>query len=203
MPHPWWICNGDIQQEFIGINTCAVDMLNALPTDKGEILLIAHNSNYDCRFILEYLNIVKPIVKSNRFLNIKATYYNPKTKKKMNTIAKYYYMLVPMPLGGFGKCFILNVNKEVMPYGVYTYENVNMGACSIQSALDMLKDDDGKQHVLNNLENWGCILGKGRDNQMFDLIKHSNIYCKMGCKVLVGGYEVFRGWMLEHTDLYV
>ena len=78
-----------------------------------------------------------------------------------------------------------------------------MGACSIQSALDMLKDDDGKQHVLNNLENWGCILGKGRDNQMFDLIKHSNIYCKMGCKVLVGGYEVFRGWMLEHTDLYV
>ena len=28
----------------VGINTCAVDMLNALPTDKNEILLIAHNS---------------------------------------------------------------------------------------------------------------------------------------------------------------
>ena len=25
----------------------------------------------------------------------------------------------------------------------------------------------------------------------------------MGCKVLMGGYEVFRGWMLEHTELYV
>ena len=173
-------------------------MLNALPTDKGEILLIAHNSNYDCRFILEYLNIVKPIVKSNRFLNIKATYYNPKTKKKMNTIAKYYYMLVPMPLGGFGKCFILNVNKEVMPYGVYTYENVNMGACSIQSALDILKEDAYQQFLYNN-GTWDCILGKDLDNQMFDLSKYSSIYCQIGCKVLVDGHEVLRRWMLEHT----
>ena len=39
------------------------------------------------------------------------------------------------------------------------------------------------------------------DNQMFGLIKHSNIYCKMDCKVLMEGYEVFRGWMLEQTKL--
>ena len=85
MPYLCWIYNDDIQQEFIGINTCAVDMLNALPHDKGEILLIAHNSDYDCRFILEYLQNVKPIVKSNRFLQMKATYYNPIAKQK------YYY----------------------------------------------------------------------------------------------------------------
>ena len=42
-------------------------MLNSLPTYKNEILLIAHNSDYDCRFILRYLENVKPIVKSNRF----------------------------------------------------------------------------------------------------------------------------------------
>ena len=56
-------------------------MLNALPTDKKEISLIAHNSNYDCRFISECLQHVKPIVKSGRFLQITATYYNPKPKK--------------------------------------------------------------------------------------------------------------------------
>ena len=38
---------------------------------------------------------------------------------------------------------------------------------------------------------------------MFGLIKYSSIYCKMDCKVLMAGYEVFRGWMLEHTELYV
>ena len=38
---------------------------------------------------------------------------------------------------------------------------------------------------------------------MFDLIKYSSIDCKMGCKVLMDGYEVFRQWMLEHTELDV
>ena len=81
MPYLCWIYNDDIQQEFIGINTCAADMLNALPIDKKEILLIAHSSDYGCRSILEYLQNVKPIVKSGRFLQIKATYCNPVRKK--------------------------------------------------------------------------------------------------------------------------
>ena len=110
MPYLCWVYNDDIQQEFIGINTCAVDMLNALPTDKKEILLIAHNSDYDCRFILEYLQNVKPIVKGGRFLQIKATYYNPINKKKINIIVKDSYKLIPMPLRDFGKRFKLDVN---------------------------------------------------------------------------------------------
>ena len=178
MPYLCWVYNDDIQQEFLGISTCAVDMLNALPTDKKEILRIAHNSDYDCRFILKCLQNVKPIVKSDRFLQIKATYCNPKSKKTVNSIVKDSYKLIPMALRYFGKCFKLDVSKEVMPYNVYTYENVTMGACSIQPALDILKDDD-KQQFLNNFEKWDCILGKGMDNQMYDLIKHSSIYCKM------------------------
>ena len=86
-------------------------MLNALPTDKKEISLIAHNSDYDCRFILEYLQNVYPIVKGGRFLQIKATYYNPINKKKINIIVKYSYKLIPMALREFGKCFKLDVNK--------------------------------------------------------------------------------------------
>ena len=38
---------------------------------------------------------------------------------------------------------------------------------------------------------------------MFGLTKHSSIYCKMDCKVLMDGYEVFRQWMPEHTELDV
>ena len=41
------------------------------------------------------------------------------------------------------------------------------------------------------------------DNQMFGLIKYSSIYCKMDCKVLMDGHEVFRRWMSEHTELDV
>ena len=169
MPYLCWIYNDDIHHEFIGINTCAVDMPNALPHDKGGILLIAHNSDYGCRFILEYLQHVKPIVKSDRFLQIKATYYNPIRKKKITIIVKDSYKLIPMALREFGKCFKLDASEEVMPYNVYTYENVTVGACSIQSALDILKNDD-KQQFVDNLENWDCILGKGMNNEMFDLI---------------------------------
>ena len=202
MPYPCWICNDDIQRGFIGINTCAVDMLYALPIDKGEISLIAHNSNYDCRFILESLQNAKPILKRCRFLQIKATYYNPKSRKKINIIVKDSYKLIPMALREFGKCFKLDASEEVMPYNVYTYQNVPMGACSIQSALGIITDD-GKHHFSNNLEKWDCILGKGMENQMFDLLTCSSIYCKVGCKVLMDGYDVFRQWMSEHTELDV
>ena len=144
-------------------------MLNALPADKKEILPIAHNSDYDCIFILEYLQNVKPIVKSGRCLQIQATYYNPKSQTNINIIVKDSYKLIPMPLRDFGKCFKLGVSKEIMPYSVYTYGHVTMGGCRIRDALDILKNDD-KQQFLDNLENWGCILGKGMDNQMFDYL---------------------------------
>ena len=32
-----------------------------------------------------------------------------------------------------------------MPYNIYTYEHVSMGACSIQSALDVLNTKDKQQ----------------------------------------------------------
>ena len=52
-------------------------MLNNLPTDKHEIILIAHNANYDCRFVQHYLQHVRHIVKRNRMLMLKGIYYNP------------------------------------------------------------------------------------------------------------------------------
>ena len=81
-------------------------------------------------------------------LQIKANYYNPIAKHNINIIVNYRYKLIPKPLNEFGKCVKLDCHKEVMPYGVYTYEHVSLGACSIQSALDMLKDDDAKNTIV-------------------------------------------------------
>ena len=39
-----------------------------------------------------------------------------------------------------------------MPYGICTHQNVDMGACCVQDALDILKGGDNQQ-CLNNLEN--------------------------------------------------
>ena len=73
-------------------------MLNVLPTDKYELLLIAHNSDYDCRFLLEYLRNVKPIVKGGRLLQTKATYDNPIKNTNIKLIIKDSYKLISMPL---------------------------------------------------------------------------------------------------------
>ena len=62
-----------------------------------------------------------------------------------------------MALKGFGKCFKLAVSKAVIPYSMYTYGDVSMGAASIQSALDILSDSD-KQPFLDNLENGSVFL---------------------------------------------
>ena len=61
------------RMEFIGEN-CAVDMLNNLP-DKENIMLIAHNANYDCRFLLKHLTNERPLVKGMRILSCTALYY--------------------------------------------------------------------------------------------------------------------------------
>ena len=69
-----------------------------------------------------------------------------------------------MALLEFGECFELDCHKEVMPYEIYTYENVSMGVCLIQDAIDVLKTEYDKQ-LLDYIEKWDCVLGKG----MFDL----------------------------------
>ena len=47
-----------------------------------------------------------------------------------------------MALHEFGKCFKLDCHKEVMPYAIYTYENVSLGACRIQDVLNVLTKKD-------------------------------------------------------------
>ena len=49
------LIKNDIQQECIGVDNCATDVLNYLPTDKQQISLTAHTSDYDCRFLLPIL----------------------------------------------------------------------------------------------------------------------------------------------------
>ena len=97
-------------------------------------------------------------------------YYNPIHKTTINIVIKGSYRLIPMALHEFGKCFKLDCHKEVMTYAIYTYENVSLGVCRIQDALDVLKKED-KQPLLDNIETWDCVLGKGMNDQMFDLIK--------------------------------
>ena len=84
-------------------------------------MLIAHNANYDCRFLLKYLSQEKPIVKGGRFLSIDALFYRYfDNKQPLKIRIKDSCKLIQMPLRDFGKSFKLDVQKDLMPYKVYT-----------------------------------------------------------------------------------
>ena len=44
-----------------------------------------------------------------------------------------------MALKEFGKCFKLAGSRYVMPYNIYTYENVSRGTASVQDVFEVLK----------------------------------------------------------------
>ena len=201
-----------IQREFIGEN-CALDMLNNLP-DKKNIMLIAHNADYDVRFLLKYLSPInmKTIVKGGRFLSITAEFtkgwgsdphpLTPTTlgssllEQKINLKIKDSNKLIQMKLADFGKSFKLDVQKEIMPYKIYTEENIKKRNIPILKAIYHVNDKDRKQFI-ENIDKWGCRVNKND----FDIIKYSSEYCRMDCSVLRKGYDKFREWILEHTKL--
>ena len=128
-------------------------MLNNLPTDKHEMILTAHNANHDCRFIQQCLQNVRPTVKGNRFVMVKASIIIQFIKIKIEMVIKDSYRLVPIALRECGECFKLDCHKENMLYEAFTYEKLSKGACCIQDAIDVLKAEDDKQQFLDNIEN--------------------------------------------------
>ena len=185
-------------REFIGEN-CAIDMLNSLP-DKPNIMLIAHNANYDCRFLLKYLSHEKPLVKGGRILSCNATFFRYcDIKQPVKIVIKDSLKIINMPLRKFGECFKLEVEKDIMPYAVYTPVNIDKVYVPITSALHYVKNNE-KQQFLNNIDKWNCR-GAGHKFNEYNIIKYSSEYCKLDCSVLHQGYDTFRNWMLEYTKL--
>ena len=78
------------------------------------------------------------LIKNTKFYIFSFAYYNP-IHKNINIVIKYSYKLIPTALREFGECFKLDCHKEVMPYEIYTYENISIGVCCIQDAVDVLK----------------------------------------------------------------
>ena len=95
----------------------------------------------------------------------------------------------------FGKSFGLTVEKEVLPYSLYTPANVTLERVPLAEALVHVAEADRPQ-FLENAGRWGCT-----DGDSFDHIGYSSHYCRLDCSVLRQGWETFRGWLLQHTGL--
>ncbi|MCR9098288.1 MAG: hypothetical protein NXI30_29050, partial [bacterium] len=93
------------------------------------------------------------------------------------------------------------MEKEIMPYQLYTQDNIEKVYVPIVGAVSYLNDDVVQQFI-NNIDRWECR-GDGHKFNEFNKLKYLSKYCEMDCQVLRLGYATFRGWMLEYTGLDV
>jgi hypothetical protein len=187
--HKPYLCrtyDGASSREFIGEN-CGLQMLFSL---KKHTRLIAHNATYDFRFLINYLRNVSELARGNKLISAKGRFND------FDIEIKDSYHLITMPLRNFPKVFgIENTIKEVMPYTLYTDDNILKRHIPIRTALNILPKDEHEQ-FLNNIKRWNL-----QQDDSYDIIKYSSYYCEIDCKILYQGYTTFRKWIKETFKL--
>jgi hypothetical protein len=187
--HKPYLCrtyDGKTSREFIGEN-CGLQMLFSL---KRNTRLIAHNATYDFRFLIQYLRNVSELARGNKLISAKGRFNDYDIEIKDS------YHLITMPLRNFPKVFAIeNTVKEVMPYTLYTADNITKRFVSIEEALKVVSDDEQEQ-FLNNIKRWDLQV-----DDTYDIIKYSSMYCEIDCKILCDGYNTFRKWIKETFKL--
>ena len=182
---------------------CAKAFINRLPS-ANKIMLIAHSLGYDYRFLFEHVYNLQPITRGTSVLCASGIIYV--RGKKVEVIMHDSYSLITCPLRDFGSMFNLDQGKEVMPYDAYnkmtTYGCQRVTIDEFKSKLNKLNKTDvqikkDEDLLEKNLKEWGCLKKDGSVN----LMKYSEIYCKIDVNVLRNGYMKFREWMLNLTKI--
>ena len=146
--HNAYLCNiSNDKKNFIGKN-CGKQMLNYLVKKfKGNnIRLIFHNAGYDFKFLFEYLHSVKLIERGKSLLRGTARYYYGENNY-INICVQCSYALIPEKLSKFKDMFAIDMKKEILPYGLYTENNVKKMDIDIATCLYEVKE----QYKNNNI----------------------------------------------------
>ena len=179
---------------------------------RGEtkLLLIAHNARYDYTFIMDYLYCLNPLLKGNHLMGGSARLFfddNQKIEIKFQDTLN----LIPTRLAAFSKMFNIPIKKEILPYSLYTTDNINERYIDKEVCIEQVKYQYGFQkgftedkvndiiqEYLVNANEWSCM----KDNKI-DIIEYSKKYCDMDCMVLKKGYDTFKKWIHEITELNI
>jgi hypothetical protein len=190
-----------------------------------KLILIAHNAKYDFSFLQQYITLKNLCQSGSRLLECSGMFFYG--KKSIDIIIKDSYSVISMPLSKFGKCFNLPQEKDIIPYNLYTKENVKQRyietnicrvACDIQVRQNLIhkvpskKDyDDYYNKFIDNAKKWNCIIVKPDDEgqgvkgetPLVDIIEYSKKYCELDVEVLRLGYNKFGEMLKENCNLNV
>jgi len=218
---PYTVCNSETS--CITGEKCGLIMMRRLfekfyNKDTPTILiLIAHNAGYDFCFLQQYLQLESVVKRGHNLLEAKGV-FNYGKGKTIKVLLKDSYSVITMPLSKFGKCFGLEQSKEILPYNLYTKNNVNKKyidistckkCCDIQVRQNLIhKIPDEKDYdqyfnlFMKNCKDNDCIIDN-EENVLIDIIKYSQFYCQKDVEVLQLGYEKFGNILKEGTGLNI
>ena len=170
-------------------NSCMINFLESL---KGGELLLAHNLGYEFRFLFKFLFNIKYIERGNKVMSASGS-YQKRNGKTINLHFKDTFCLIPKGLAKFPEMFGLNnIKKEIMPYNLYTKDNITKPHIKIAQALCYIDKKDHKEFI-SNIEEWGLKVGKDE----FKHMEYSKIYCQMDCFITSEGYHTFKNWVYD------
>lgn len=185
-------CINDSDIKCIYDINCVELFLEDIP---NRSLLIAHNLNYDYRFIAKHPD-VHLLSKHVVYFNNKFMAGAVKYKEKI-LYMKCSFQLISHALSKFPKIFNLNVEKEAYPYELYSIDTMfNENDYKIKDALKWL--DKKKQKIfLDNIKKLHLI---DRENGTFNHKKYAEFYCNQDVYILREGYNKFRKQVFEITQ---
>lgn len=192
---PYVVCihSDQYNKTFYGYD-CGIQMLAYLNSLNINVRLIAHNATYDYRFLIHYIRDIKELSRGNHLISLKGKFGSSDNFMKIEI--KDSYHLISMGLKKFPEVFGLTDCKEVMPYNLYTKENIDKKFMNVDYVLNNYIVDADKQQFLDNLNKWNLIHG-----DEYDIIEYSARYCQIDCKILWDGYNIFRKWMKECVSI--
>lgn len=187
---PYMLCSktGKMEKTFIG-DDLITRFLESLDEDS---ICYAHNLGYDVRFIIPKLDHVKSIIQksSSKIISVKGGFHGKDLEFKCTQA------MINTALRKFPKMFNLESKKEIMPYELYTRENVMKESVLVSEALEHLKSEEDKEEMMDNLEKWGLV-----DGLEFDHIRYAEIYCQQDVKIMARGFKTFRGWFKKQLKI--
>ncbi len=168
-----------------------------------EVKILAHNITYDLSFVLEHLCRLNIIEKGVSVVCGSGIYYSKYGMQCVKLMFQVAYKMISMPLQDFGDAFKLKMEKEVMPYQLYTekftFENEGMiSKKEIKQLGSDIISNGNKKRMIENLEKWKCW---NEEKGKYDMIKYSYKYCQIDVRVLRDGWLQFRNSLLDEYNL--
>lgn len=188
-------------ESFVG-EECGYDMLNWVRNRYERPLLIAHNLSYDLPAFYEHLTLNMVIDAGRKIKLLKGAMKRSGRKKPCILTFHDSHCLIPTRLANFGSMFNLDVSKEVMPYELYTRQNIKKVMLPISEAHKHLDKEDIEQFN-KNIEEWDIKQTDDKGIVNFNAIEYSRRYCEIDCEVLYKGYMTFSKWIKQITTMDV